>query len=45
LERQILEAGLTLDQCLDHIPTVTRKEALRMLEFFQAALLKPGRSA
>jgi len=45
LERQILEAGLTLDWFLDHVPTVTREEALRMHEFFQATLLKPGRSA
>jgi len=45
LERTILKAGFTLDQFLDHVPTVTREEALRMLEFFQAALLKLGRSA
>lgn len=40
-----LEAGLTLDQFLDNFPTVTREQALRVLEFSKATLLKLSRSA
>ena len=35
-----LEAGLTLDVFLDNFPTVTREQALRVLEFSRATLLK-----
>jgi uncharacterized protein (DUF433 family) len=40
-----LEAGLTLDQFLDNFPTVTREQALRVLEFSKATLLRLGQSA
>jgi len=39
-----LEAGLTLDQFLDNFPTVTREQALRVLEFSKSTLLKLGQS-
>jgi len=35
-----LEAGLTLDEFLDHFPTVTREQAVQVLEFSKATLLK-----
>lgn len=40
-----LEAGLTLDEFLDNFPTVTRTQALQVLEFSKATLLKLGKSA
>ena len=35
-----LEAGLTLDVFLENFPTVTRDQALRVLEFSRATLQK-----
>lgn len=35
-----LEAGLTLDEFLDNFPTVTREQALQVLELSKATLLK-----
>ena len=40
-----LEAGLTLDEFLDNFPTVTREQALQVLEFSKATLLKLSKSA
>ncbi len=35
-----LEGGLTLDEFLDNFPTVVREDAVRILEFSKATLLK-----
>ena len=35
-----LEAGLTLEEFLDNFPTVKREQALQVLEFSKATLLK-----
>jgi len=35
-----LEAGLTLDEFLENFPTVTRAQALQVLEFSKATLRK-----
>jgi uncharacterized protein (DUF433 family) len=35
-----LEAGLTLDEFLDNFPTVTREQALQVLEFSKSTLLR-----
>lgn len=35
-----LEAGLTLDQFLENFPTVKREQAVQVLEFSKATLLK-----
>lgn len=35
-----LEAGLTLDEFLDNFPTVAREDAVQVLEFSKATLLK-----
>ncbi len=40
-----LEAGLTLDAFLENFPTVTREQALLVLEFSKATLQKLGKSA
>jgi len=40
-----LEAGLTLDGFLDNFPTVTRQQALQVLEFSKTTLLKLGKPA
>ena len=40
-----LEAGLTVDGFLENFPTVTRQQALQVLEFSKTTLLKPGQSA
>jgi uncharacterized protein (DUF433 family) len=40
-----LAAGLTLDEFLDNFPTVTRDQALRVLEFSKDALARLGRAA
>jgi len=40
-----LEAGLTLDEFLENFPTVTREQALQVLEFSKATLLKLGKTA
>jgi uncharacterized protein (DUF433 family) len=34
-----LEAGLTLDEFLDNFPTVTREQALQVLEFSKSIFL------
>lgn len=35
-----LEAGLTIDEFIDNFPTVTRDQALRVLEFYKSLLTK-----
>jgi len=40
-----LEAGLTMDEFLENFPTVTRQQALQVLEFSKITLLKLGQSA
>jgi len=40
-----LEAGLTVDGFLENFPTVTRQQALQVLEFSKTTLLKLGQSA
>ena len=35
-----LEAGLTLDGFLENFPTVTREQAIQVLEFSKSTLLK-----
>jgi uncharacterized protein (DUF433 family) len=37
-----LEAGLTLDEFLDNFPTVTRDQAIQVLEFSKNTLLRLG---
>lgn len=38
-----LEDGLSLDEFLDNFPTVTREQALLVLEFSKSTLLKLGK--
>lgn len=40
-----LEAGLSLDEFLDNFPTVTRQQAIQVLEFSKVTLLKLAKSA
>ena len=40
-----LAAGLTLDEFLDNFPTVTREQALQVLEFFKDTLISLVRTA
>ena len=40
-----LEAGLTLDEFLDNFPTVTREQAIQVLEFSKTTLLKLRKTA
>ncbi|WP_447970945.1 DUF433 domain-containing protein [Nitrospira sp. M1] len=40
-----LEAGLTVDAFLDNFPSVSRQQALEVLEFSKATLLKLGRTS
>lgn len=40
-----LAAGLTLDEFLDNFPTVTRGQALQVLEFFKDAIARLSRAA
>jgi uncharacterized protein (DUF433 family) len=40
-----LEAGLTIDQFLQNFPTVTRKQAIQVLDFWKTTLLKLTKSA
>jgi uncharacterized protein (DUF433 family) len=40
-----LEAGLTLDDFLNNFPTVTRDQALQVLEFSNSTLQKLAKSA
>ena len=35
-----LESGLTLDEFLDHFPTVTREQALQVLDFHRQSVFK-----
>jgi uncharacterized protein (DUF433 family) len=37
-----LEAGLSLDEFLDNFPTVSREQAIRVLEFSRVTLLRLG---
>lgn len=37
-----LEAGLTLDEFLNNFPTVTREQALQILEFSKSTLMRLG---
>lgn len=37
-----LESGLTLDAFLDNFPSVTREQAVQILEFSKSTLLKLG---
>ena len=37
-----LAAGLTLDEFLDNFPTVTREQALQVLEFSKNTLMRLG---
>lgn len=39
-----LEAGLTLDEFLDNFPTVTREQALQVLEFSKSTIKRLGKS-
>jgi uncharacterized protein (DUF433 family) len=40
-----LTAGLTLDEFLDNFPTVTRAQAVKVLEFSKDTLARLGRAA
>jgi uncharacterized protein (DUF433 family) len=40
-----IEAGLTLDEFLDNFPTVTREQAIQVLEFAKDTLTRLGRAA
>jgi len=40
-----LAAGLTLDEFLDNFPTVTRKQALQVLEFFKETIARLCKAA
>jgi uncharacterized protein (DUF433 family) len=40
-----LEAGLSLDEFLENFPTVTRQQAIQVLEFSKSTLLKLAKSA
>lgn len=40
-----LAAGLALDEFLDNFPTVTREQALQVLEFSKNTLVNLGRAA
>ncbi|HSQ52690.1 MAG TPA: DUF433 domain-containing protein [Nitrospiraceae bacterium] len=40
-----LEAGLSLDEFLENFPTVTRQQAIQVLEFSRSTLLKLPKSA
>lgn len=39
-----LAAGLTLDEFLDNFPTVTREQALQVLEFSKSTIKRLGKS-
>jgi uncharacterized protein (DUF433 family) len=40
-----IEAGLTLDEFIDNFPTVTREQAVQVLEFAKETLTRLGRAA
>jgi uncharacterized protein (DUF433 family) len=39
-----LEAGLTLDEFIDNFPTVSREQALQVLEFYKSTLTRLGKA-
>jgi uncharacterized protein (DUF433 family) len=39
-----LAAGLTLDEFLDNFPTVTREQALQVIDFFKDTLTRLGQA-
>jgi uncharacterized protein (DUF433 family) len=39
-----LEVGLTLNEFLDNFPTVTREQALQVLEFSKSTLMRLGKA-
>ncbi|MBA2731410.1 MAG: DUF433 domain-containing protein [Acidobacteria bacterium] len=40
-----LAAGLTLDEFLDNFPTVTREQAIQVLEFFKDTITRLSKAA
>lgn len=40
-----IEAGLTLDEFIENFPTVTREQAVQVLEFAKETLTRLGRAA
>jgi uncharacterized protein (DUF433 family) len=40
-----LAAGLTLDEFLNNFPTVTRAQAIQVLDFYKETLARLGRAA
>lgn len=40
-----IEVGLTLDEFLDNFPTVTREQAIQVLEFAKDTLTRLGQAA
>ena len=40
-----IEAGLTLDEFIDNFPTVTREQAIQVLEFAKETLTRLGQAA
>ena len=40
-----LAAGLTLDEFLDNFPTVSREQALQVLEFFKETIARLSKAA
>jgi uncharacterized protein (DUF433 family) len=40
-----LAAGLTLDEFLDNFPTVSREQAIQVLDFYKETLARLGRAA
>jgi uncharacterized protein (DUF433 family) len=40
-----LAAGLTLDEFLDNFPTVSREQAVQLLDFYKETLARLGRAA
>jgi len=40
-----IEAGLTLDEFIENFPTVTREQAIQILEFAKDALTRLGQAA
>jgi len=39
-----LEAGLNLDEFLDNFPTVSREQALQVLDFYKSTLTRLGKA-
>jgi len=40
-----IEAGLTLDEFLDNFPTVSREQAVQVLEYFKETITRLGKVA